>query len=205
VPGAGILTPHFSAGTSISIRDAVHLMIVFSDNTATNLVLDKIGLRATADRMEAWGFPNTKIHSKVFRRETSMFPERSQQFGLGSTTALEMIGILGELHEGSRIRSEDRVAMLGHLKRCEDPDKFTRFLPARTVVAHKTGAVDRSRTDAGILYTPRGPVALCVMTSANEDTTWRADNAGNLLCARVARSVFDHFSALETVKEPNAR
>src|SRR5262249_21963499 len=64
-----------------------------------------------------------------------------------------------------------------------------------TVLAHKTGAVDRTRTDAGILYTARGPVALCVLTTENEDTTWRRDNAGNLLCARVARSVFDDFGA----------
>ena len=62
-------------------------MIVFSDNTATNLVLDAIGIGATAATMEKMGYPNTKIHSKVFRRDTSVFPERSKQFGLGSTTA----------------------------------------------------------------------------------------------------------------------
>jgi len=193
MPGSGILNSHFSPGTVISLRDAVRLMIVFSDNTATNLVLDKIGLRSTADRMEAWGFPNTKIHAKVFRRETSVFPERSQQFGLGSTTAGEMIGILQELHDGSRIRAEDRTAMLDHLKRCDDKEKFTRFLPANSVVAHKTGSLDRTRTDAGILYTPRGPVAVCVLTTDNEDVTWRADNGGNLFCARVARACFDYF------------
>ncbi len=47
VPGSGILTSHFSPGTTISLRDAIHLMIVYSDNTATNLVLDKLGLPAT--------------------------------------------------------------------------------------------------------------------------------------------------------------
>ena len=47
VPGAGILTTHFSAGTTFPLRDAVRLMIVFSDNTATNLVLEKIGLGST--------------------------------------------------------------------------------------------------------------------------------------------------------------
>jgi beta-lactamase class A len=193
VPGSGILTSHFSPGATFSLRDAVRLMIVFSDNTATNLVLDRIGLAATSDRMAAWGYPNTKIHAKVFRRETSIFPERSQEFGLGSTTANEMIGLLQELHSGSRIRDEDRAAMLEHLKHCDDADKFKRFLPAGVAIAHKTGAVDRSRTDAGIIYTRRGPVALCVLTTDNEDTTWRVDNAGNVLCARIARAVWDYF------------
>src|SRR5438876_286279 len=42
VQGSGILTNHFSDGVTIPLRDAVRLMIAFSDNTATNLVLDKI-------------------------------------------------------------------------------------------------------------------------------------------------------------------
>ncbi|MCA1686870.1 MAG: class A beta-lactamase-related serine hydrolase, partial [Planctomycetia bacterium] len=45
VPGSGILTAHFSEGATFPLGDAVHLMIAFSDNTATNLVLDEIGLK----------------------------------------------------------------------------------------------------------------------------------------------------------------
>ena len=52
VPGSGILTDHFSAGATFPLRDAVHLMIAFSDNTATNLVLDEIGIGSTAATME---------------------------------------------------------------------------------------------------------------------------------------------------------
>ncbi len=200
VQGAGILTTHFSAGATFPLRDAVRLMIVYSDNTATNLVLDRIGVGATAERMAAWGFPNTKIHAKVFRRETSVFPDRSREFGLGSTTAAEMIGLLEELHGGRRIHEADRAAMLDHLKRCDDKDKFPRFLPAGTVIAHKTGSVDRSRTDAGIIETASGPIALCVLTSENEDATWRADNAGNVLCAKVARAVYDYFNPPNAAK-----
>src|ERR1043166_5991695 len=67
VPGAGVLTYHFSDGATFPLRDAVRLMIVFSDNTATNLVLDKIGIASTGKRMETWGFPNSKINAKVFK------------------------------------------------------------------------------------------------------------------------------------------
>jgi beta-lactamase class A len=91
VPGSGVLTYHFSDGTRFRLRDAVRLMIAYSDNTATNLVLDAIGVGATAATMEKMGYPHTKIHSKVFRRETSVFPERSKQYGLGSTTPDEMV------------------------------------------------------------------------------------------------------------------
>jgi hypothetical protein len=84
--------------------------------------------------------------------------------------------------------------MLKHLKANEDKDKFTRLLPPGTVAAHKDGAVSDARTDAGLLYTPGGVVALCVLTNGNKDQRWQRDNAGNLLCARVAREVYDHFN-----------
>ncbi len=195
VPGSGILTTHFSAGATFPLVDAVHLMIAFSDNTATNLVLDKIGIGTTATTMETMGYPNTKIHSKVYRRDTSIAPERSKQFGLGSTTAAEMIRLCEALHKHELVSKEASDAMLAHMRACDDRDKFPRFLPAGTKIAFKTGSVDAARTAAGILECPAGPVALCVMTSENEDKSWTSDNAGNRLCADIARAVYDHFSA----------
>jgi beta-lactamase class A len=198
VPGSGVLTTHFSEGASFPLVDAVRLMIAFSDNTATNLVVDKIGLPATAARMESLGFLNTKLHSKVYKRETSVFPERSEKFGLGSTTANEMIGLLEQMYAEKLVSPEASKAMLEHLKKCDDQDKFPRFLPAGTVVAHKTGSVNESRTDAGIIYTVSGPIALCVLTAKNEDKSWTPDNAGNRLCATVAREIFAHFQTTKT-------
>jgi len=196
VRGSGILTPHFSDGATFSLRDAVRLMIVFSDNTATNLVLDRIGIAATGKRMTTWGFPNTRIHAKSFRADTtSIDPERSRVFGLGSTTARETIGLLEKLHAGKAANAEATNAMLDHLKQCDDKEKLTRLLPEGTVVAHKTGSVLKARTDAGIIYLKSGPVAVCVLTAENDDTRWSADNAGNFLCAKVGKVVFDYFAA----------
>ena len=197
VPGSGVLTYNFSDGVGFPLRDAVRLMITVSDNTATNLVLEKIGIGATAKRMEAWGFPNTKIHSKSFRRDTSVFPERSKQFGLGSTTAREMMTLCERLERGKLVSTEASKEMLDILAHCEDRDKFPRFLPEGVKVAHKTGSVSDARTDAGILYLPSGPVALCVLTTGNEDQRWTADNAGNKLCASIAKEVCDCFAALK--------
>src|SRR4029079_6758674 len=151
------LTDHFSAGASFPLVDAVRLMIVFSDNTATNLVLEQIGIGATAATMETMGYPNTKIHSKVYRRDTSVFPERSKQFGLGSTTAAEMARLFEALHRGERIAADACAAMRKHLLACDDKEKFPRFLPSGTKVAFKTGSIDAARTAAGIIETPAGP------------------------------------------------
>jgi beta-lactamase class A len=193
VGGSGILTAHFSDGVTFPLRDAVHLMIVYSDNTATNLVLDQIGIRSTADTMEKMGYPNTKAHSKIFRRDTSVFPERSKEFGIGSTTADEMVRLCESLYRKDLVSTEASEAMLKHMEACDDKDKLTRFLPPGTKVAFKTGSLNAAKTAAGIITTPGGPVAVCVMTDNNEDQRWITDNAGNRLCADVAKVVFDHF------------
>ena len=194
VPGSGILTTHFSAGATFPLRDAIRLMIAYSDNTATNLVLDQIGLAATAKYMDELGCPNTKIHSKVFKRETSVFPERSKQFGLGSTTAAEMLRLFELLHQRKLVSPEASDKMREHLLKCDDRKKFPKLLPGATKVAHKTGSVADIRTDAGIIETPAGPIALCVLTRENKDTRWTDDNAGDMLCARIAEAVYEHFN-----------
>ena len=200
VPGSGLLTSHFSEGATFSVRDAVRLMMAVSDNTATNLLLDKVGIAEVNKRMESWGFPNTKINAKVFRGSTTTVdPERSKKYGLGSTTAREMTGLFEELLVSDRCRPALKQCMLQHLRANEDKEKFPRFLPPAAKLAHKTGSVNDTRTDAGLLYTPKGIIAICVLTSANKDQRWLADNAGNLLCAKVAKEVYDHFNA---PKEP---
>jgi beta-lactamase class A len=192
VPGSGILTSHFSEGASFRLRDAVRLMIALSDNTATNLVLDAIGLGATAATMQRMGYPNTKIHAKVFRPATSIFPERSKQYGLGSTTADEMVRLCEELHHRRLVTPQASEEMLGHLRACEDRDKFPRLLPPGTKVAFKTGSLADTRTAAGIIECPGAPVAICVLSCGNEDKRWVPENAGNVLCAEIARAVYDH-------------
>jgi D-alanyl-D-alanine carboxypeptidase (penicillin-binding protein 5/6)/beta-lactamase class A len=203
VPGSGVLTEHFSPGATFTLRDAVRMMIVFSDNTATNLVLDHIGIPSTNTRMESLGLKETKLNAKVFRGSTtSINKERSKKYGLGSTTARDMVTLLELIEKGKVVSPDSCKQMLEHLKKCDDKDKFPRFLPAGVAVAHKTGSVNDARTDAGILYLKSGPVAVCVMTNDNEDKTWRADNAGNLLCARVAKEVADYFSAPKAAAQP---
>ncbi len=195
VPGSGILTYHFSDGATFPLVDAIHLMIVYSDNTATNIVVDAIGLPTTAQTMEHLDCPNTKLHSKVFRRDTSIFPDRSKEFGLGSTTANEMLKLLEKLHARKLINAEASDAMMKHMLACDDKDKFPRFLPAGTRVAFKTGSVDGTRTCAGIITTKAGPVAVVVLSKDHADGRYVPDNAGNKLCADVAKAVYDAFPA----------
>lgn len=200
VPGSGVLTQLFSSGTMVSLRDAIHLMIAKSDNTATNLVLNQIGIESTAETMAKWGWKETKVHSLTYKRETSRFPERSKQFGLGSTTAAEMLQLLERLHNGELVSAEATQAIRQHLLACDDRTKLAAGLPASAKFAHKTGAISSVRCDAGLLETERGIVALVVLTSENEDQSWDETNKAQVLCANLARRVYDFFSEKDSRK-----
>lgn len=196
VPGSGILTDHFSDGADFCLRDAARLMIAFSDNTATNLILERVGIKSVNERMKEWGFSETRINAKVFRGSTtSVDPARTRRYGLGSTTAREMVGLLEELQVHDRLRPFYKQAVLNHLAKNADKDKFKRLLPGEVVVIHKDGSTSDTRTDAGLIHTPGGIVAVCVLTTNNKDRRWQTDNAGNVLCARVAKEVYNHFAA----------
>lgn len=194
VPGSGILTSHFSEGAALPLRDCARLMCVYSDNTATNLILDKVGIANVNKRMEAMGLKETKINAKVYRGSvTSVDKKRTAKYGLGSTTAREMVTLFEKLQSNDGFRPAIKLAMLEHLKKNEDTDKFGRLKLPGVVFAHKDGSVNAARTNAGIMYTRSGPIAICVLTASNKDQSWGKDNAGNKLCADVARAVHDYF------------
>jgi len=202
VQGAGILTAHFSDGATFPLKDAIRLMIVFSDNTATNMVLDQLGIENVNSTMKDLGMPETRINAKVFKGSTtSVDPERTKKYSLGSTTASETVKLLELIHTEKAASSESCKEMVKHLKANEDKDQLLRSLPAGTVVAHKSGATNQVRTDAGILYIPNPkdakakiPVAVCVLTNENKDTRWTKDNEGEATIGKIGQAIYEAYS-----------
>lgn len=195
VPGSGVLTSHFSPGLKLSLRDAIRLMIRYSDNTATNMVIDHIGLPSTSKLMGELGWPETQLHSKVFRRDTSIALQRSELYGLGSTTAEDMTDLLVRLERGELVSSQACEEMRAHLLTCDDTTKLPRDLPEGFKVAHKTGSVNRSRCAAGVISGSGIKFAICVLTDKNADTSWADSNAANKLIGALARAVVDELTA----------
>jgi beta-lactamase class A len=196
VGGSGVLK-HMASGLEPTLADYAWLMTTLSDNTATNLLLDKLDIRSVGLKMEALGLPHTKVHSKTFRRATSIAPDSSALYGFGVTTPDETTQLFTMLHEGRAVSAALDSVALDMLFANQDANMMTRWLPDGTRVAHKTGSVDRSRNDCGIMNTPAAPIALCVMTRENEDTTYRIDNTAHLLIARIAREVYRHYNPAE--------
>ncbi|MBW3572371.1 MAG: class A beta-lactamase-related serine hydrolase [Gemmatimonadetes bacterium] len=193
VGGSGVLQ-HLHPGLQLTVEDAARLMIVISDNTATNLLLDKLNVRTVWAKMEALGLPHTKIHSKTFLRSTSVAMDSSVRYGLGVTTPDETVRLFALLHQGRAVSPAMDSLALAILRRNEDWTKLTRWLPEGATAAHKSGEVDQSRSDCGILYGPDAPVAVCVMTRENRDSSYAVDNPANRLIARIGAEVYRFFN-----------
>lgn len=193
VGGSGVLR-HFHSGLQITVEDAARLMIILSDNTATNLLLDKVPMRTVWATMDSLGLTATRIHSKTFLRATSVAMDSSVRYGLGVTTPDETVRLFALLHQGRAVSPRMDSLALAILRQNEDGNKLVRWLPSGATAAHKSGDVDQSRNDCGILYGPDAPVAVCVMTRENRDTSYAPDNPANLLMARVGVAVYGFFN-----------
>jgi beta-lactamase class A len=194
VSGSGVL-PEFSAGVKLPLRDLVHLMIVVSDNTATNLVLDRITADAVNELLDKLGLKETRSLRKVRGDGADLkapggwskagLIEENQKYGLGVSTSREMVELLARLDRGEVVSAEDSREMLAILERQQYKDGIGRKL-ARYKVASKSGALDALRSDVGIVTTPQGKVAMAITVDGLKEVDYTEDNAGLLLISRLA-------------------
>ncbi|MFO0064393.1 MAG: serine hydrolase [Pirellulaceae bacterium] len=198
VPGSGILTEHFAPGTRLPLATVARLMIAWSDNTATNLLLDRLGIAAVNRTMDSLGFDQTHVHSKVFRRDTSVEPEASQRYGLGRTTARQMGQLLSKIHRKELFSADASEVMLAHLAACDDTTKILRELPKSLKAPHKTGAVTEVRTDAALLPLGERTLVVVILTAGNEDGSWGDRNAAEILMGKIGKILFDQFATKQT-------
>ncbi len=177
--GSGILF-EFSDDTKLDLKTAVNLMIVVSDNTATNLVLDKVGTDNVNDFMDTLGLKQTRSLRKVFGGgEAKVNSEaRLKLFGLGVSSPRDMVKLLEMLEKGAVVSHEASAEMLAILKRQQLKDGIGRGLPDTIPSASKSGALDRLRSDVGIIYTRRGRIAMAITVDDMLEVAYTPENPG---------------------------
>jgi beta-lactamase class A len=187
VPGSGVLQ-FMHDGLELTVRDAAWLMSTISDNTATNLLLDKIGIRRVWEKMDSLGLTQTRVHAKVFRaRLTSVAPDSSEKYGLGVTTPREMTRLFTLMAEGKVVSARGDSTMLDILGHNEDYQMMQRHISG-VRAPRKTGATDQVRTECALFYL-QSRVAACVLTKDNQDRRWLIDNEGQLTLAKMGQAI----------------
>jgi beta-lactamase class A len=178
----------------------MHLMIVVSDNTATNLILDRIGGNAVNVRMAQLGLKQTAVMRKIM--QARLFPNPhatprpegvtdegkkpgSDQWGTGRSCPRDMVLLLEELYRGELVSKAASAEMIAVLKRQHDHDGVGRDM-TNTVIASKSGALDHLRSDVAIVYSPHGPIAMAVTVNNIPQVDYGVDNPGNLLISKLS-------------------
>ncbi|MGH7679938.1 MAG: serine hydrolase [Gemmatimonadaceae bacterium] len=186
VPGSGLLQ-HLHDGLEITVGDAAWLMTTISDNTATNLILDKVAIRRVWQKMEALGLPRSRIHSKTFLRMTSVAMDSSVKYGLGVTTPNEMSRLFELLATGKAVSPAADSTMLRILENNGYNQMLQRYADG-IVIAHKDGEGDQIRTECA-LFRLQSRVVACVLTKDNADRRWLIDNEAQVAMAKMGLAI----------------
>jgi beta-lactamase class A len=193
VPGSGIIQ-YLHNGTILTVRDAAWLMITISDNTATNLLLDRIIIRRVWNKMDSLGLKDTRVHSKSFLRVSSIAMDSSVKYGLGVTTPNEMARLFEMLAKGKAVSPAADSEMLDILEHNENDQKLLRYVYG-VRAAHKSGETNQVRTDCALFYL-RNRIVACVLTKDNVDQRYNPDAEAHLIIGRMGEAIVNAWGGI---------
>jgi len=155
-PGSGVLT-YLDADVELSRRDVASLMIIVSDNTATNMCIDWATYDGVNEMAARLGLSSTKLRRKMQDHESVAAGRENV------SSPRDLVSFLGQLYRGEGL-SKAVCAETLRIVRKPKRGYMTPALPEDLVVANKPGGMEFVRNDAGIVYLPRRPYSLCIMT-----------------------------------------
>ena len=179
VGGSGVLK-EFGDGTSeLSIYDLAVLMITVSDNTATNILIDLVGMENVNKTLEKLGLKNTKLQRKMIRPDASARGEENL------STPLEAMKLMEMLYKGEVISKEISNQVIDILKKRKEAN-LNKYLPEDIPIANKPGGIEGVTCEWGIVYLPRHPYVIVVMSNYNL-------KSANETIAQISKIIYEHF------------
>ena len=156
MPSCGALT-YLSDKVRPTLMDLTTLMIILSDNTAANLMIDRVGVDAVNRTMEERGVPGICLRRKFFQPQLAAL-------GITNTVTARGCGVLLEkMAKGELLGGEDDARMLSILYNQRLNGKIPFFLHG-VKIAHKTGEDDGTTHDAALIQAKR-PFVLCMLSN----------------------------------------
>jgi beta-lactamase class A len=172
VGGTGVLV-HLGTPT-LSIRDHATLMVTLSDNTATNVLIDRLGMAAITSRMASLGLGDTRLRRHMMDGAAARRGEENV------STPADLAALMQKLN--------GMPAAIDLLKKPKE-NRLRRGLPPDVESADKSGELDGVRADAGIVYVKGRPYVFSVMTSY-----LRRDDEGEAAIVEMSRAAYEYFS-----------
>ena len=193
--GSGILK-ELDEGLSLTLKDLATLMIIKSDNTATNMLLDRMGGPDRVNvHLEAAGLTKSRVNRKI---SGDPLVVRGSEFAHAAPD--EMTDYLARMKKGMLVKKPSSDLFYGILKKQQYLDFFPRYLPLKgdpggvepsIEIANKTGFMDGIRADCGYLAVNNELLSYAVMANGCKDKGFTVDNEGSLLLAKIGRIIYE--------------
>ena len=199
VDGSGMLRA-LGVGAALKVRDAATMMIICSDNIATNMVIDYLGLETINACIRELGFAHTVLH-------TPLHFDRYDK--LGTTTPRDYAALFARLAKGALVSPEASAEMLSIFRSQHYNAMLTAGFPPYYLdceetgdpeliwVASKSGSMDACRNDGGIVHTPYGEYVIVLMNKNFDDIIEYNAHPAMVYGARVSRMILDQILACE--------
>jgi beta-lactamase class A len=185
VPGSDIMLGLTPGVTRLTLRDLATMMIAVSDNSATNVLIGRVGMDNVNTMLEGLGLHSTRLRRKM------MDLKAAGEGRENVSTPREMMTLLEIVYRGKLLNkemTEDFFKMLGTHKE----SALLQGLPDDAVAANKPGELEAVRNDSGIVFIKNRPYVLCVMTAYLKDE--RDGSAAIRKIAALTYSYFDRVS-----------
>jgi beta-lactamase class A len=206
-PGSGMISSLVMPGMKLSVRNMAHFMMMISDNSAADILLEKVGAENINARLKTLNITGMSVNRSCQKLITdfrallagSQTPEQRKaaivKFGENredESTPAAMNTLLEKIFKKEILDPDLCTLAVQIMLKCETGEKRIKGeLPRGTIVAHKTGTLAGTVDDCGIIYLPdgQGHVALTVLT---KDFTAETSDVEEIV-AKIARFVYDYF------------
>jgi len=183
VVGGGVLQ-HLGPAVSLTWRDVAVLMMGWSDNAATNLLIDRVGLDAVNRRLDSLGLPHTRLRRRMMDLEAARRGEENV------STPAEMRRLAEAIYSGTGLSAE-RARDIRLVAATTKNTDFRQPLPETVTVLDKDGELEAVRAAAAVVDLPGRPYSVAIMT-----TYLRRDEDGEALIREVSAALFETFDRL---------
>jgi beta-lactamase class A len=184
VPDSDIFLGLTPGVTRLTNRDLATMVMAVSDNSATNVLIDRVGMDNVNKLMDRLGLKQTRLRRKM------MDLKAAQEGRENVSTPREMMLLLEAIYHGKVLNKTSTEDFLKVLSTHKD-SALLRGLPEGIRAANKPGALEGVRNDSGIIFAPNRPFILCVMM-----TYLRNERAGEKAISEIAAAAYAHFARL---------
>jgi len=188
VAGSGILNAMVDP-VNLSIRNLCVFMIGLSDNSATNTLIELVGMKNVNNTMISLGFSNTKLQRKMIDQPASLRNEENL------STPAEAVGIMKLLYDGKFIDRTTSEEILSILKKNPiENSKIANGIPGNVKLAFKPGGMGGVSTEWAIVYLSNRPYAITIMEN------YKIASTPSGFISTLSKRIFDYFSMMKATK-----